>query len=286
MYTQCSHCKAIFRVTMKELTAAQGLLRCGECDAIFDAMRSLSTTLPEERRFAQNHAQTPAESAPEPPEYRVVKEKRLREKSFFQRCQYRLTQWFKRNSPHKIGRAEPKHSDYLTKTQPHQKTTTVANNTHKTAGSKFFLLLGIGALVLLLLLQLLYSNRNGLASHPLTANLTQQICQRLGCEIAIPRDVRQVKLLSRNVYSHPNTPNVLTISVSIQNEATFAQPFPLIEISFLNNKNEVVALRRFAPEEYLKTEKPTLMPINEPSELILNISDPGKDAVRFQFRFL
>ena len=37
---------------MKELTAAQGLLRCGECDTIFDAMKSLSTTLPEERRFA------------------------------------------------------------------------------------------------------------------------------------------------------------------------------------------------------------------------------------------
>ncbi|QTR48893.1 MJ0042-type zinc finger domain-containing protein [Candidatus Thiothrix anitrata] len=52
MYTQCSHCKAIFRVTMKELTAAQRLLRCGECDTIFDAMKSLSTTLPEERRFA------------------------------------------------------------------------------------------------------------------------------------------------------------------------------------------------------------------------------------------
>ena len=49
MYTQCSHCRAVFRVTMKELTAAQGLLRCGECDTIFDAMKALSTTLPDER---------------------------------------------------------------------------------------------------------------------------------------------------------------------------------------------------------------------------------------------
>ena len=57
MYTQCSHCKAIFRVTMKELTAAQGLLRCGECDAVFDAMKALSTTLPEERRFANLEAE-------------------------------------------------------------------------------------------------------------------------------------------------------------------------------------------------------------------------------------
>ena len=46
MYTQCSHCKAIFRVTMKELTAAQGKLRCGECNDVFNAMETLSTKLP------------------------------------------------------------------------------------------------------------------------------------------------------------------------------------------------------------------------------------------------
>lgn len=46
MYTQCSHCQAIFRVSMKEVTTAQGQLRCGECDYTFDAMNSLSSTLP------------------------------------------------------------------------------------------------------------------------------------------------------------------------------------------------------------------------------------------------
>ncbi len=47
MYTRCSHCKAVFRVTMKELTAAQGKLRCGECASVFNAMDSLSIKLPE-----------------------------------------------------------------------------------------------------------------------------------------------------------------------------------------------------------------------------------------------
>ena len=46
MYTRCSHCNAVFRVTMKELTAAQGKLRCGECAGVFNAMDSLSTKLP------------------------------------------------------------------------------------------------------------------------------------------------------------------------------------------------------------------------------------------------
>ncbi|MEE9351590.1 MAG: zinc-ribbon and DUF3426 domain-containing protein [Thiotrichaceae bacterium] len=47
MYTQCPHCEAIFRVSMKEITAAHGQLRCGECSNTFDAMNSLSSTLPD-----------------------------------------------------------------------------------------------------------------------------------------------------------------------------------------------------------------------------------------------
>ncbi len=47
MYTQCPHCEAIFRVNMKEITAAHGKLRCGECRNTFDAMDSLSSTLPD-----------------------------------------------------------------------------------------------------------------------------------------------------------------------------------------------------------------------------------------------
>ncbi|HPY40281.1 MAG TPA: DUF3426 domain-containing protein, partial [Thiolinea sp.] len=95
------------------------------------------------------------------------------------------------------------------------------------------------------------------------------------------------KLLSHTVYTHPNTPNVLIINTSVQNNATNPQPYPVMEVSFLNQKSEVVALRRFTPKEYLSTEQQgQLMPPKIPKEFSLNIEDPGKDAVRFQLRFL
>ena len=57
---------------MKELTAAQGLLRCGECDTIFDAMKALSTTLPEERTFADSQSpDSEANSAGKPLDTRI-----------------------------------------------------------------------------------------------------------------------------------------------------------------------------------------------------------------------
>jgi predicted Zn finger-like uncharacterized protein len=41
MYTQCPECDTIFRVTAAVLRAAQGQVRCGVCDATFDAVRFL-----------------------------------------------------------------------------------------------------------------------------------------------------------------------------------------------------------------------------------------------------
>lgn len=259
MYTQCNHCKAIFRVTMKELTAAQGLLRCGECDAIFDAMKSLSTTLPEERRFAQQAQEgESAESVPAKGKGEVRSPRKQSPKADW---------WpFRKKGPPRKTANRPAYK--------------------RSSSSRNFLMLGITALVLLLLLQLLYSNRNWLAQQPWGAAFTRQACAVLGCELQTPRDVRQIRLLSRNVYSHPNTPGVLTISAAIQNDAPFRQPYPLVEVSFLDKENAVVALRRFMPEEYIQGFGGELMQVGEPDELILNIADPGEGAVRFQFRFL
>lgn len=42
MYTQCPECGTVFRVTAAVLRAAQGQVRCGVCDASFDALRFLT----------------------------------------------------------------------------------------------------------------------------------------------------------------------------------------------------------------------------------------------------
>jgi len=46
MFTQCEKCKAIFRVSLREITVTKGKLRCGECYAVFDATKTLSNTMP------------------------------------------------------------------------------------------------------------------------------------------------------------------------------------------------------------------------------------------------
>jgi len=236
---------------MKELTAAQGLLRCGECDTIFDAMKALSTTIPEERKFAgQTH------------------------------------------DPSVLGDLKPPGADNNIRVLPGRSKTS-HEQPEKTAParrrkSSKLLVASLAILGLLLVLQLaLFGARGWADKNPFFAKLSQSICTLVGCQSPAPRDLRQIKMLSHSVYTHPNSPNVLIISSSIENEASFEQPYPMLEISFLNNNAQVVALRRFRPEEYLSAEMATqLMPPGLPRAFSLNIADPGDKAVRFQLNLL
>ena len=45
MYTQCPECGTVFRITAAVLRAAQAQVRCGVCDANFNALRFLSDDL-------------------------------------------------------------------------------------------------------------------------------------------------------------------------------------------------------------------------------------------------
>jgi predicted Zn finger-like uncharacterized protein len=46
MYTQCPGCRTIFKIDEEALQASLGIVHCGKCAQRFDALRSLSDTLP------------------------------------------------------------------------------------------------------------------------------------------------------------------------------------------------------------------------------------------------
>ncbi len=246
---------------MKELTAAQGLLRCGECGSTFDAMKSLSTTLPEDRKFIKkSELKKEVKETPIP----TSKKRKI----------------YLSSSDHIATKASTTKQN---RNQVHQ-----LRNIQKRARSSRLLIIALISLSLLLLIQILYKQKDWLAEQPITAGVTRAFCKITGCKIEVRRDISKIEMLNRNIYSHPNNPNSLVVSASLENKASFDQPFPLIEISLLNSKSEIVALRRFTPKEYLqnKYKKGMLMTSNKSIELKLHIADPGKDAVRFQFKFL
>ncbi|MCK5901922.1 MAG: zinc-ribbon and DUF3426 domain-containing protein [Cocleimonas sp.] len=209
MYTQCTNCKAVFRVNMKELTVANGKLRCGECDSVFDAMETLSTNLPNKQNTRSNNRKEDKQKA-------VIEKKK------------NIT-GFKLN--------------FL-------KTSIIL------------------ALLLLFTAQFLYSNKNWFTHE-------------------LQRTPNKVQMISRTITSHPNDSDVLLISASIENKATQAQPYPYVEVTLLDNKENTIALRRFKPSEYLQhhNEGDVFHP-NKEVMLQLKIADPGEKATRFNFKFM
>jgi hypothetical protein len=241
---------------MKELSAAQGLLCCGECGSTFDAMKSLSTTLPEDRKFIKKSNLPPIEDKQAPIKRKIYLSSQTNTASSkdnaYSDNSYRLK---RRNKPH----------------------------------STRFLLIALVSLSLLLAAQIFYKQKDWLADQPLTSGITRKFCEVIpGCEVEKRRDITKIEMLNKNIYSHPNQVGSLVVSASLENQAKFDQPFPLIEISLLDAESQIIALRRFPPKDYLgnKFQQGILMSRNHPIDFKLNISDPGKDAIRFQFKFL
>ncbi len=241
MYTQCQHCKAIFDVSMREVTVASGKLRCGECNQVFDAMATLSTTLPEpfvpetgtSTSTTTENAATGKTAAATPSRDNV-----------------------------KIQRP-----DISQPTGVRENVKDIAQDINKSIDRKWVKPIVI-SLAILFLAQVLYHNRQYFSLAP-------------------AHEPDKIEMLSNNVFTHPNETGVLLISASIENHAKHAQPYPILEVRLTDSNNNLVALRRFKPSEYLENyHKKMLLPVNKPTNLKLKIADPGDQATRFQFKFL
>jgi predicted Zn finger-like uncharacterized protein len=113
------------------------------------------------------------------------------------------------------------------------------------------------------------------------------VCRLLGCELPVLQDLKALRTEKLLVRSHPDLANALIVDAVIVNEADFAQPFPALELRFTTIDGNLVAGRRFKPDEYLAGELrgATLMPPKTPVRLELAIDDPGGDAVNYFLTF-
>ena len=142
------------------------------------------------------------------------------------------------------------------------------------------------ALALLLLVQIALADRAALAADPQWRPRIAAVCRVLRCTIPPWREPAAFHLTSREVRPHPSVPGVLLITASFRNDAAFAQPWPLLELSLSNLDGDALGLRRFTPREYLGSAPASaLIAPGQSASLTLEVLDPGKRAVAFGFEF-
>jgi len=147
---------------------------------------------------------------------------------------------------------------------------------------------GVAALfVVLLLIQIAYLQLPEWSKEPSLRPAYEWACGWLGCELPEMRALDALRTRNLVVRSHPGTSGALIVDAAIVNTAPFAQRFPDLELRFTSVSGELVAGRRFSPDEYLPAdfEGERSMPPNTPIQVSLEIVDPGPAAVNYTLSF-
>ncbi|MGH8567450.1 MAG: zinc-ribbon and DUF3426 domain-containing protein [Gammaproteobacteria bacterium] len=290
MLARCPDCATVFRVAPADLRAARGLVRCGVCFGIFDAVEAL-----------EDPAQPilPAavvEPLPDPLETTRI--------DLSEEVDRNPTEAFspepERNSNIPATRSAPvlgrsgALADPDTGTGP---VTAPALTAHAmllaTERPRPRARAGWVALTALTILSLFaqfvwFRGAEVLRAYPGLQEPLAAVCAFAGCRLPGPRDPGAVRVMERDLREHPRYRDALLVNAILVNQAAFAQPYPILELALYDTEGAVVAGRRFEPREYLDRalDADALMPAGQPLHVVLELVGPKRPPASFEFRFL
>ncbi len=291
MQTQCPHCDTRFRVTESQVNIAGGFVRCSVCKEVFNAFE-----------VAEQHEHQPSLLDQENSENETLAA------DFDNDIPHHLETKQKHNSDddidpvdfNKASATDDSRKDAFDffDEEANESLSHVVPEQYKeayTSNSSAFisnLLWGAGVLLLTATLFIEYTwfNRDQLNQNPQLQAWSDKLCQQIECKNITLRSPKKIELIARNVYSHPNEKNALMINITMKNNADFAQPYPIMQISFSDVRGGNVAARRFLPGEYLPAEirqsGSQLLESDTNMTFTMEIRDPGKQAMTYEFDFL
>lgn len=261
MYTQCSHCLTVYRITFADLTGGRGEVVCGSCDQPFDALATLSQAPPSEP-LVRLEPFPPL--LPRPRLVDAVMRPRALQPALF--------------PAHPV--AAPGKAPAFLGPAP--------RSTGRRRGQGLWWA-GTATLALLLLAQVLYAERDRLLAIPTYRAWAESACLALGCTLpGSSRAIDGLALVSRDIRRHPTVDGALLISATLANRAGRDRPYPVLELTLSDLDGRIMAMRRFRPVDYLSDPRRSLsgMPAATTLPLEFEVVDPGPSAVAFEFRFL
>ncbi|MBN8741930.1 MAG: hypothetical protein BGP24_18495 [Lysobacterales bacterium 69-70] len=263
MYTQCPECATVYNADAATIARGHGMVRCSHCDALFDALLTLADQLPPEP-FDRLAAHAPD---PDPPRLGV---------------------------PVYRPNAQPATFTFDPDERPRAResrrpsTPAFARHAQRGRGRRWPWVVGTLLLSLSLAGQLAYAERDQLLDSDFARPWLDRGCNLLSCVLPLRHASQQLELLSRDIRPHPSVAGALIVSATVRNAATFAQAYPVVEITLSDLDENRVAMRRFQPRDYLGDTRAIErgLAAGASTALVFEVRDPGKNAVAFEFKFL
>lgn len=106
--------------------------------------------------------------------------------------------------------------------------------------------------MLALALQIAYYHRTDIGLLlPEAKTPIQRLCVQVGCEVPLPRRVELLSIESSDLQADSTNPNVMVLTATLRNRASFVQAFPALELSLTNAQDQAVARRVLTSRNYV-----------------------------------
>lgn len=247
MYTRCPQCKVVHPLTAALLAHARGLVQCGDCGRTFSALSFLFDDWPSGE--AHGPARGPDIAPP------VLKKT-----------------------------ADPENPENSNEPVKGDDLPADAGKSRPDLGWK----IAIALLLLITIANAAWTFREPLLKIPAVQTWVSGLGEGPVEAQGLLRDPAQFQLVSRDMHSHPTRSGILVLSLTFVNLAQRNQAYPELQLTLLDAANQPVAQRRLNPENYLRPDADITAGLAADVYLpvLLELADPGDQAVGFEIRFL
>ncbi len=278
MKTRCSSCQTIFRVTSEQLRARAGRVRCGQCRTVFNALDGLlDDEASSEAAVVRLAPVERCESAVPPPPHATRSRPQDPQETLRTPAPAGMIA-SEQNVPvptdggleSPLGSPSETTPDVLDIIADAENRNPCHDIQESTDGDRWLggstsrgaLALGspaarpfaIAAVFLSLLLvgQLVFHFRTDIAiSVPRLQSPLAMLSDVLGADMPLPRRVGMLSIEASDLQVDQERKQLLALQVTLRNRATYAQAYPVLELTLTDTSDRVVARRLLLPDEYL-----------------------------------
>jgi len=231
LFTRCPQCDTTFRVTTQQLQASGGQVRCGHCEAIFDAFATLTAQEPQ----PAPQGLTAALGRPTPEDQSMVESGAQPIPAVAP-----ITQ----KSQSQSVRPDPAASLYEWEFR-------MPESPQRT----LLWVILVFALSIVLAAQAAYSFRTEITIfQPQTRGYYVRLCESLGCTIGLPKLSNYLHIEASDLkLVDPSHPSEILLMLSVRNRAPVELAYPAFELTLTDSQEQAIARRVFLPPEYLSS---------------------------------
>jgi hypothetical protein len=144
----------------------------------------------------------------------------------------------------------------------------------------------LGALSLLLVIQVLLADRARLAADAGWRPLLVSLCGALRCSLPPWREPQAFVMLSRDVRPVVGIPGTLQAQAAFRNDARWPQPWPILLLTLKDADGRTLGARALTPDEYLdaSVDGDEIAP-GQSAQIAVRIREPSASVVAYSFDF-